>query len=198
MNPPPRRIALYGGSFDPVHPAHVAIAEAAVQQVGLDRVIFLPAAQSPLKDHGPVAAGPLRLQMLHAALADCPWAEVSAWELTRPGPSWSWETVEHFRQSFPENVECFWVMGVDQWDQLPRWRRWEHLATLVTFLVFTRSGIAPQPRKGVEAVFLTGEFTGSSTDIRTAVREGRGWEVMLHPDVAEIIRREELYSVGKH
>ena len=198
MNPPPRRIALYGGSFDPVHPAHVAIAEAAVQQVGLDRVIFLPAAQSPLKDHGPVAAGPLRLQMLHAVLADCPWAEVSAWELTRPGPSWSWETVEHFRQSFPENVECFWVMGVDQWDQLPRWRRWEHLATLVTFLVFTRSGIAPQPREGVEAVFLTGEFTGSSTDIRTAVREGRGWEVMLHPDVAEIIRREELYSVGRH
>lgn len=189
-----RRIALYGGSFDPVHPAHVAIARAAVAQAGLDRVIFLPAAQSPLKDHGPEAPGPLRMEMLRAALTNLPWAEVSDWELRRPGPSYSWQTVERFRQEAPADTEWFWLMGVDQWEQLPRWQRWEHLAGLVTFLVFTRSGIVPQPKEGVKAVFLTGGFTGSSTEIRTARRESRAWEALAIPAVAQIVRREVLYQ----
>ncbi len=198
MSQPPRRIALYGGSFDPVHPAHVAIARAAMDQAGLARMIFLPAAQSPLKDHGPEALGPLRLEMLRAALTDCPWAEVSDWELHRPGPSYSWQTVEHFREAAAAGTEWFWLMGVDQWEQLPRWQRWEHLATMVTFLVFTRSGIVPQPRPGVKAVFLAGEFTGSSTEVRAARREGGDWEALVDPAVAAIIRREDLYSARKH
>ena len=193
MSQPPRRIALYGGSFDPVHPAHIAIARAAVAQAGLDRVVFLPAAQSPLKDHGPEAAGPLRLEMLRAALTDCPWAEISDWELNRPGPGYSWQTVEHFRRHALPDREWFWLMGVDQWELLPRWQRWEHLAGMVTFLVFTRGGIVPRPGEGVRAVFLSGEFTGSSTEVRLARREGRAWEALVEPKVAIVIRREGLY-----
>ena len=194
MSQPARRIALFGGSFDPVHPAHLAIARAAVKQAGLDFVIFLPAAQSPLKDHGPEASGLLRGEMLHAALTDCPWAEVSDWELHQPGPSYSWQTVEHFLRSAAPDTTWFWLMGVDQWDQLPRWQRWELFAGLVVFLVFTRKGIVPQPRVGVRAVFLSGEFAGSSTQVRAARREGRAWEALVDPAVAEIIRREGLYA----
>lgn len=195
MNQPPRRMAFFGGSFDPVHPAHVAMAAAAVEQAGLDRVIFLPAAQSPLKLHGPEASGGLRLKMLQAALTDCPWAEVSGWELHRPGPSYSWQTVEHFKAGAPPDTGWFWLMGADQWAQLHRWQRWEHLAAMVTFLVFTRSGVVPDDRPGVRAVFLRGAFPGfSSTQIRAARREGSLWESMVHPGVAAIIRREKLYA----
>ena len=193
MSQPPRRRALYGGSFDPVHPAHVAVARAAVEQAGLEKVIFLPAAQSPLKDHGPQASGPHRVAMLHAAWVECPWAEVSDWELHRPGPSYSWQTVEHFRQQTTKDTDWFWLMGVDQWEQLERWQRWEHLAGLVTFLVFTRNGRVPQPRPGVQAVFLSGEFVGSSTAVRAACREGKAWESLVQPAVAAVIRRERLY-----
>ena len=194
MSQPTRRRAFFGGSFDPVHPAHVAIARAAVLQASLDSVIFLPAAQSPLKDHGPEASGPHRLEMLGLALADCPWAEVSDWELHRPGPSYSWQTVEHFQQLAGEDTEWFWLMGVDQWAQLPRWQRWEHLAGLVTFLIFTRDGIVPQPRLGVNSMILSGEFAGSSTSVRSARQEGRAWEALVQPAVAAVIRKERLYQ----
>jgi len=190
-----RRVALYGGSFDPVHPAHVAIARAAVEQVGLEQVIFLPAAQSPLKAHGPVAAGDLRVEMLEAALAGeaAAWGTVSQKELGRPGPSFSWQTAEQFSKEGRAGTEWFWLMGVDQWQQLERWQRWEYLASLVTFLVFTREGIQPTPRPGVKAVFLRGEFPGSSTAVREARRTGGDWEPLVAPGAAAVIRREGLY-----
>lgn len=193
MNPPRRRIALYGGSFDPVHPAHIAVARAAVAQAGLDRVVFLPSGQSPLKTHGPEAPGPVRVEMLQAALAQAPWAEVSDWELHRPGPSYSWQTAAHFCGRGGAGTEWFWLMGVDQWQQLERWQKWAHLAELVTFLVFTRDGSVPQPREGVRAVFLTGEFGGSSTQIRQLRRRGGAWEKLVEPAVAAVIKREGLY-----
>jgi len=193
MSPLPRRCAFYGGSFDPVHPAHVTVARTAVVQAGLDRVIFLPAAQSPLKADRPEASGADRVEMLRVALAGCPWAEVSDWELHRPGPSFSWQTVEHFQEHAGGDTEWFWLMGVDQWEQLPRWQRWEYLAGLVTFLVFTRGGSAPRPRPGVRAIFLSGEFHGSSTAVRAACREGGAWEDLVLPAVAAVIRREGLY-----
>ncbi len=194
MSELPRRIALFGGSFDPVHVAHLAIARAAVAQARLDRVIFLPAAQSPLKGHGPVAPGRLRAEMLRVVLADLPWAEVDEWELGQPGPSYSWQTTAHFRDEAREETEWFWLMGADQWEALPRWQHWDRLAGWVTFLVFARSGQAPQPREGVRAIFLSGEFAGSSTAVRRARREGGAWEALVDARVAAVIRREKLYA----
>jgi nicotinate-nucleotide adenylyltransferase len=188
---------LFGGSFDPVHPGHVAIARAAVEQVGLDEVVFLPAAQSPLKAHGPQAGGRLRVEMLEAALAGMAWARVCDWELSRPGPSYSWQTARHFRETGGADMRYFWLMGVDQWEQLERWQHWERLAAGVTFLVFTREGRVPQRRAGVEAVFLTGEFAGSSTAVRETIRQGGDWKKLLHPDVAAVVAREGLYLPDK-
>jgi nicotinate-nucleotide adenylyltransferase len=193
-----RRIALYGGSFDPVHSAHVAVARMAMEQAALDRVIFLPAAQSPLKKWGPVASGALRLEMLNAALAgSSSWAEVSDWELHRPGPGYSWQSAEYFASHGNPGIEWFWLMGVDQWQQLERWQRWERLAELVTFLVFTRSGVAPFPRPGIKALFLTGAFDGSSTLVRRERKEGGNWQKWVDPAVAVLIEREKLYLDGE-
>lgn len=193
-----QRIALFGGSFDPVHPGHVAVARAAVDQAGLNEVIFLPAARSPLKSHGPQASGRLRVEMLKTALAEIPWARVSNWELGRPGPSYSWETAQYFKKECGQpGTRWFWLLGVDQWEQLERWQNWQQLAADVTFLVFTRDGRVPRHRAGVQAVFLTGEFAGSSTAVRETRQRGGDWKMLVTPGVAEIVEREELYLPDK-
>ena len=195
MRKTPRRVALFGGSFDPVHLGHVAIARAAVAQAGLDRVIFLPARQSPLKSVGPEASGAMREEMLRAALAGEGWAEISDWELERPGPSYSWEAAQHFREAGEADQEWYWLMGVDQWEVLEKWVRWEALANGVIFLVFGREGRAGRPREGVRAQFLEGEFGGSSSEVRARIRGGGAWWGLVGEGVAAVIRRAGLYGV---
>lgn len=207
----PRRAALFGGTFDPVHLAHLSIARAAVEQAGLDRVIFLPAARNPLKPTGPEATDAQRLEMLRAAAEGLPWAEVSDWELRRAGEMeradaaaggrpggerravFSWETAERFVKDGPPGARWHWLMGADQWASLDRWRRPDYLASLVTFLVFAREGEQPAERPGVRAVFLKGEFPGSSTEVRRRVAAGEDVSALTGPRVAEIIRRDGLY-----
>jgi nicotinate-nucleotide adenylyltransferase len=186
------RIALFGGSFDPPHLAHTGIASAAVAQCRLDRVIFLPCRESPLKGRLPGASAEHRTAMLRLAAAEYPWAEVDEWELSRPGPSYSWQTVEHFCESRPGAV-LHWLMGEDQWAALERWARPEFLRTALTFIVFARNGQAPQSRAGWRAHFLQGEFPGSSTAARTALAGEKPVEQLLAPAVAEYARRHQLY-----
>ncbi|MDB6132626.1 MAG: nicotinate (nicotinamide) nucleotide adenylyltransferase [Verrucomicrobiales bacterium] len=189
-----KRVALFGGSFDPIHHGHLAIAGAAVRQASLDQVIFLPAARSPFKDRGPVADGELRMAMLKAAAAGLPWASASGWELPRPVPSYSWQAAEHFTREVDPRAEWFWLMGADQWQALGRWNRWEHLAGMVTFLIFGRDGQQPPPRPGVRARFLNGEFTGSSTEIRSRLACGQGIAGLVPPAVERIILESGVYG----
>lgn len=189
-----RRIGLFGGSFDPVHKAHVAVAREAVRQISLDGLIFLPAARSPLKSRGPVASGEVRMEMLRAVVGNASGIEISDWELWQSEPSYSWQTVEHFRKVLGPATQLFWVMGEDQWAQLEKWRRWEYLAAEVTFLVFSRDGAQPEPKPGVGAVFLDGSYKGSSTEVREARSRGiDSWKHHLEPEVVQIIERERLY-----
>lgn len=162
------KIALFGGTFDPPHLGHIHIAEAAVTACGLDQVIFLPCHQSPHKPNQPRASGPQRTEMLRLATSQFPWAKVSEWELQRAEPSLSWQTAEHFATEFP-NANLYWLLGTDQWEALERWGRPERLAELLTFIVFPRAGKHPEPNPRFKAHFLTSEFPGSATAVRTAL-----------------------------
>jgi len=190
----PARLALFGGSFDPPHLAHLAIARAAVEQCGLDRVVFIPCRESPLKGKQPGATGPQRQEMLRLATAGLAWAEVSGWELERPGPSYSWQTAEHFAAEHP-GAALHWLMGADQWAALERWVRPDVLRELLTFIVFTREGKAPQPREGWRMVHLRGEWAGSSTDARALLAAGEPAPLLLAA-VDAYARRERLYLVN--
>ena len=113
MTAGPERIALFGGSFDPPHCAHLAIARAAAEHCGLQQVIFIPCRISPLKGRSPGASGADRLAMLRLATNGMAWASVSDWELSRPGPSYSWQSAEHFAESTP--VAASSSNGVGPW-----------------------------------------------------------------------------------
>jgi nicotinate-nucleotide adenylyltransferase len=191
MNPAPQRIALFGGSFDPVHLGHLEIAARAVASMRLDRVIFLPCRISPHKlDGPPPTAGEDRLAMLRLATAGLDWAEVDDFDLTQPPPSYSYLTVAEMARRHPQ-AQLFWVLGRDQWEALPRWKHPEKLAKAVEFLVFSRDG-DPIPREGWSMHPVTGVHPASATAIRAALSHG-GSPPWLPPAVAAFIRERGLY-----
>lgn len=184
------RTCLFGGSFDPVHAGHLAIAGAAREACGLGRVVFLPAACSPFKQEGSQMYGEeARLAMLREAVRGLSWAEVSELDMRMPPPSWSWRVVEAWRAAHPED-ELYWLLGTDQWELLHLWARPDYLAEQLTFIVYHRER-APEPRPGVRAVFLPGPVhPASASAIRAALARGEeppsGW---LPPGVASLARR---------
>lgn len=183
-----RRIALFGGSFDPPHWGHFLLARDALEQFSLDQVVFLPAAQSPLKENSPRASGKERLHWLQTAVDGCPGMAVSDWELRQTGPSYSVHTVLHWRQSEPE-AQLFWIIGADQARLLPRWHRLGDLLKEVTFIVFPRPGDNFAGKESLpfadQLVFLRGHSVElSSSEIRERIQERNS----LHFLVPESIR----------
>jgi len=186
----PEKIGLFGGSFDPVHLGHLAIAEAAHTSCGLDRVIFIPCWQSPHKSRK-MADGEHRAAMLERALADAKWGEVSRWELERDSPSYSWMTAEHMAAEFPGS-ELHWILGTDQWEVLETWAKPERLAELLTFIVFPR-GSEVADKDGFDHVEIDVRHPASSTEIRSRVADGRDTNDLLEPEVASYIDEHDLY-----
>lgn len=165
------KICLFGGSFDPVHSGHLTIAEAAVQRCALDKVVFLPAAQSPFKQgKRHFFDDEQRVTLLKLATAPLPWAEVSELDLQLPPPSWSWRLVEHYRRTEP-HAELFWLLGTDQWQELHRWGRYDYLVEQLHFIVYHR-GETPQPREGVRSTIIAGNHPAAATLIREALTQG--------------------------
>ena len=188
---PTERICLFGGTFDPIHLGHTHIAKAAVTQLNLDRVIFLPCQQSPHKIGQSHASGQDRLTMCQLATSGLDWAEVDDYDLTSPAPSYSWRTAEAMHVRYPKAM-LYWLMGTDQWLALPRWNQPERLADLVNFIVFTR-GEAPTPREGYRMHAIAGDHPASATGIRQAPRNAQT-EEWLPLDVAHYIKAHNLYK----
>ena len=185
------KIALFGGTFDPVHLGHLHMAALARDAMHLDEVRFLPCRISPHKTHTTPTAAENRLEMLRLATADFPWTVVDDFEIRRAGPSYTYQTAEAMAARFPD-ARLFWIMGGDQWLALPRWAESERLASLVEFIVFTRGESLPSYPNYRHHV-IQGEHPASATAIRTAGGTGHPW---LHPDVSKWIREHQLYQAG--
>ena len=186
-----KRICLFGGTFDPIHLGHTHIAAEAVQQLGLDQVIFLPCQRSPHKSEETHASAIQRLLMCRLATGAYDWADVDDHDLVGPEPSYTWRTAEAMRLRFPD-ARMFWLMGTDQWQELPRWSRPEYLSSLVEFIVVSR-GDDPEPRQGYRMHPIRADHPASATAIRNSAA-GQLRTDWLHPAVAEYIREHGLYS----
>jgi nicotinate-nucleotide adenylyltransferase len=188
----PRRIALFGGTFDPIHLGHLEIARRAKELLELDEVRFLPCHTSPHKMGVASAPAADRLEMVRAAIQRLPWAVVDDFDLSRPAPSYSYETAEEMARRFPE-ARLFWLMGADQWRALPQWKKPERLAELVEFIVFARDG-KPESHAGWTMHFLAGTHPASATAIRQALADGQTGLPWLVPEVEQLIRQRRLYA----
>jgi nicotinate-nucleotide adenylyltransferase len=183
-----KKIAIYGGTFDPVHHAHLILAREAVETLDLNKVILVPAAISPLKKAAPVASGEVRLAMLRAATKGEPEFEVDECELLRPPPSYTIDTVEeiHRREC---DAEIYCLIGEDNVSQLPRWHRFAELEKMVRFVVLDRTG--KQPSHSYQLIHRRIDI--SATEIRRRVAQNESIRHLVPESVEEIIQREKLY-----
>ena len=191
------RLGLYGGSFDPLHRGHLLVAQAALEELALDRLFFIPAAQSPFKPGSRPAPDAARLRMLRRSLAGQSRTEVHTDELTRGGVSYSIDTVRGFQARHP-GAELFWLIGADHVPTLPQWREAETLARAVTFVVIPRPGqpqaTLPEPWR---LRYLRGWPLGvSSSEIRERVKQGLPVSHLVPAGTADVIESERLYRVA--
>jgi nicotinate-nucleotide adenylyltransferase len=188
------RIALFGGSFDPVHNGHLLVAMSTVEELSLDRLFFIPAAQSPFKPQTKPAPAELRLRLLRLALAGQPHYEVDDQEINRGGTSYTIDTIRAYITRFPGAV-FFYLIGADHIPQLHAWRSAGELAKLVEFVAIPRPGeAAATPPSGFRVRTLHGFPLGlSSSQIRERVRTGKSIDNLVPASVAEAIRNSRLY-----
>ncbi len=154
-----KRIAFYGGSFDPLHIGHLAIARALCEQFSLDEFIFIPAFHAPhKKDRKPTSAFH-RFAMIALATNDLANIEVSKMELELPERPYTVETLTRLKTELP-NAEIFFVMGADSWADILTWREWEKVLTLVNIIVVTR------PDYEISFAHVTDEIRSRINDLR--------------------------------
>jgi len=201
-----RTIALFGGSFDPIHLGHTTVVRAASRQIGAERTIFIPAKCSPLKSFWPHARDDERLTMVTLATADDESFAVSDCELQRATPSFTLDTVRLFRRECGEDTAIHWLLGADSIKDLVHWHRIEELLDECNLTTMQRAGCAPPAFDHLESqwgaqrvaklkqnVVQTPLIDISSTEIRRRLAAGEDVSEMLHPNVLAYIREHNLY-----
>lgn len=167
------RLALYGGTFDPVHNAHLAVAQAARQAFALDRVLLVPNAIPPHKQRLLAASYEHRLRMVELAVAGLPGLEASNLEQAEQ-TSYSILTIEKVRAAEPD-CELFFLIGADAFADIETWFRWREVVERVTFLVVGRPGFSYDVPVGAKTLPLTSlALTTSSSAIRKQLASGAG------------------------
>jgi nicotinate-nucleotide adenylyltransferase len=202
-------IALYGGSFNPIHHGHLIVAQAVAERLGVGRLVLIPSASPPHKHGEDLAPAEHRLAMARLAVADDPSFEVSDVEVRRSGPSYSFVTVEEYRRAAGPDVPVFWVIGADTLPELHTWYRIREMAELCRIVTAVRPGyerpdLSPlsrvlsddRVRQLTEAVLPTPRIDISATDIRQRVRAGKSIRYLVPEPVREYIERQGLYRPG--
>jgi len=188
------KLGIYGGSFDPVHLGHLLVAQAAMEELALDRLFFIPAAHSPFKPENHATPGAVRLQLLRLALAGKSQYEVDDQEIVRGGVSYTVNTLRGYAEKFP-GATLYYLIGADNAPKLNEWREPAALATLAEFVAAPRPG-------GADAVFpalfrgrtLKGfPFGVSSSEIRQRVHAGLPIEHLVPAPVAAAIQSGGIY-----
>jgi nicotinate-nucleotide adenylyltransferase len=198
----PTRLGVMGGTFDPIHIGHLAIAEEARVRLSLDGVLFVPARESPLKVGNTHATGDDRYRMVELAIADNACFRASRLELDRRGPSYTVHTLEALRAAHGSDVALHFIMGMDALETLPHWRRPDDIVRLARLVVIARPGYeadwdaldraVPGLRQATE-VIDTLRLDLSSTELRERVRRGMPVRYLVPAPVEAYIREHRLY-----
>ncbi|MEO7145634.1 MAG: nicotinate-nucleotide adenylyltransferase [Bryobacteraceae bacterium] len=187
------KIAIFGGTFDPIHTAHLTVAREAAHQFSLDRVLFIPAAHPPHKPELAMAGFEHRYRMVELACANQPLFVPSRLE-EAGGKSYSILTIEKLRATLPPEDELYFIIGADAFADIASWRRWGDVVQQVSFIVVTRPGHGYQTPPGARVHRLdTLALPVSSSEIRQQLAAGRD-SSDVPPAVLTYIRRHGLYT----
>ena len=212
------RVGLLGGTFDPVHNGHLQLGEKVLENCGLDKIIFIPAANPPHKDGAVVCDVGHRVQMLKLALGTNRRFEFSDIEISRARVSYTFDTVEQLKRDSRSSVCYHFIIGFDALSEIETWYRWNDLLETINFIVAVRPGFSLKQiqqllerngfipvngdkdrwigrQSGNEIFFMGGEIVDiSSTEIRSRIAANRLWGDLVPAGVAEYIIRNRLYS----
>ena len=198
------RVGLMGGSFDPIHLGHIAIAREARDALQLSHVLFLPSGRPPHKAH--LGASPAqRLEMTRLAVEPLPWAQASDVEVCRQGTIYTVDTLQILSSQHPE-AAFYYIIGADTLLDLPNWRNTQKVCTLCRFICLHRPGVADEAigtaledlrsRYGAQVHLVPASGPdNSSTEIRRRVARGQSTEGLLPGAVRAYIDRENLYRL---
>jgi len=202
-----KKTGILGGTFDPVHSGHILLAEEVAARLGLEEVIFIPAGHPWFKEDGVITPAEHRLAMLRLAVAGHPLFSISTMELTRPGPTYTVDTMAELRRRRGAGEELYFILGWDNLRELPRWHDPEKLISLCKLAVVPRVGSnAPDPAalekslKGIKkrVVMLEGPHIDvSASQIRRRVAAGLSTEGLVPTPVARYIEAHGLYRGKK-
>ena len=201
------KIALYGGSFNPIHHGHLIIARAIAEQRGLDKIVFLPSKVPPHKQDRVLLDAEYRAEMVKLAISDEPAFSMSDFDLTRAGPTYTIDTVLHFRDRVGNGGELGWIVGADSLNELGLWHRVDELVDACRIITAGRPGwtdidwtplaarLTPEQVARVrDGVLNTPLIDISSTDIRRRIRDGRSIHYLVPEAVRAYIEEHDLYQ----
>ena len=175
-----QKIALFGGSFNPIHVGHIALAKAVRERCGLDEVWLMVSPQNPLKEEGDLLADALRLEMTQKAVEGVEGIQVSDFELHLPKPSYTWTTLQHLSLAKPDCTFSL-LIGGDNWAYFERWRRWQDILREYDVIVYPRDN-----HPGTIDVPL---LDVSSTEIRQKVRQGESIEGLVPASIIPLVEK---------
>lgn len=201
-----QRIGLYGGSFDPIHFGHLIPARAVAEKLSIDRIVLIPSARPPHKTGRSMTSAEDRMAMARLAVEGDPLFEVSDVELHRPGPSYTFDTVRHFREAWGPDPELFWIIGADSLPELPTWYRIGELVRCVRIVTVTRPAWVPPPTSLLEPAvgevatrqlladcISTPPIGISATEIRERVQERVSIRYLTPEPVRQYIESKGIY-----
>ena len=197
------KLGFFGGTFNPIHKAHLCIAQEAQKRFDLDRILLVPSGYSWMKDPREIAPKEDRLRMAELAAEGCEGFTVSTIETDQEGPTYSYETLQKLKAQYPED-DIYFIIGADQLFILEQWKKPEEIFRLATILVADRGGFDPQEMEA-KAAELKERFAAkiriyhmesselSSTELRQKIRDGEDISAYVPEKVAEYIEAKGLY-----
>ena len=190
-----KKIGLFGGTFDPVHIGHLLMARAAMEQMDLDKVIFIPSCVPPHKKTPTLFLVEDRLKMVRRAVAGISRFEVSDFEIKKGGKSYSVDTVKHFRSLAEPHDKMFFIVGGDAVKQLNSWKNIDELKSMCSFVSVNRPGYPRGEEKlKYHAVTMNG-IEMSSTEIRKRILAGKSIQFLVPDSVLRYIDQQNLYKI---
>lgn len=184
------RTGLYGGSFNPIHNGHIAIARQMIEKAGLDEVWFMVSPQNPLKERDTLLDDAKRLEMARKALEEQPRLKACDYEFALPRPSYTWHTLQSLWRDYPDR-EFVLMIGADNWAHFGRWYHADDIMRTCNILIYPRRGY------NVDALSLparaqlvdTGLYDVSSTEIRQLIKEGRDISRLVPADIVDMAEK---------
>ena len=178
-----KKIGIFGGSFNPIHCGHIALAKEILRQTDLDEIWLMVSPQNPLKQQDDLLDDHLRFELAQKALANVEGIKASDYEFHLPKPSYTWHTLQRLRQDFPDR-EFTLVIGGDNWQHFQRWFHWKDILRHHQVVVY--------PREGQAGMIQAELLPVSSTEIRERVKQGESIEGLVPSAVMDDVRR--LYA----